>query len=687
MARINDYSDLETLHVAAASQYGSWAAEAARIESIWKGTYGKDSPVEGGGISIVRPSQGRNIMSKLERMLAVRSTLRVSCIPANDTKQEIERAEKRERALRAYLWQHRDARQSDVFRDGTFFNLHRGRGDWLVQYKPDADNMKVRITTPDPLEVYPMWTDDGILYHTSERLLNRYELEAYLEGLSISQREKMEVPDLRRFDPDSNEDISSQFDMFRILEYWDEYCYAWAIETSLVQVVEHNYGFHPLTEARFNHTPLRDQRWASQGVLWPVADDLMQIAKLMAKAASAVELFYYPMLFYKSTTGEFVTHDTRNEGGWESADEDFQPMILNPEPNDEMLNRLMTMFNDNIAQGTITPKVFNTELQNVSGFAVNQILSTVKDDLIDYQDALEWAFSRVCSTVLRIWDKFANEQPDKGWWLPMAGEDTGRKRMELLTADDIDGNYKVEVKIKVDLPQDLVAKATIFNQLYQIDETGRPRMDRQTAFEMSGLIDDVPDWAAAERRREFEYLINTDEQARTMELAELRAKFADVFSEYEKDVERAQRKRQQKEDRRTERDIERGLSDDVVLPGELFDPQHLTQLAMMAERGIMGQDAIRMLEEGSLALGVPGADVQGNEPQGPDDDLLTALFGPDVQVGQQGPDGFTGYGGIDNRASPPAMRGAQPRQSMDRARLEQEDTEDTMQRGALPPRR
>ena len=53
--------------------------------------------------------------------------------------------------------------------------------------------------------------------------------------------------------------------------------------------------------------------------------------------------------------------------------------------------------------------------------------------------------------------------------------------------------------------------------------------------------------------------------------------------------------------------------------------------------------------------------------------------------GQQGPDGMTGYEGMDPSVMPPAMQGAQPRQSVDQDRLRIEQIEEDQRRGALPP--
>jgi len=671
---------------------------ASEVEAIWKGEFGVPSDTAGDGqdLEIVRPSQPGNILAKLHRMLSERSEMKIEVVAANATQQEADRAEKLEKILRAYLWQLEEYTQRSVFDDGIFWLLLRGRAPWVTRlesHDEDPDSPRIRIHAHDPLGVFPVQGPSGFQYWTREVLMFRHELQDYFDSLQPDQLERMTLPDLKKLNEDG-EDEADDWSQYVVVEYWDEDYYAWMVDGQLVECAEHGEGRILLSEARLNETPLNEPRWAAQGVLWRVAEDLKQIAALQMKAVNAVEAFYYPILLYKNASGRIETIDTQFVGEWGEVDETFQPVILNPTANDEMLNQLITMFQQNVNQGTISPVVFAQDLGeiNLSGFGVAQILGSVKDDVADIRASAERAFARVLSTVLRLWEKHAT-QDEPGWSVPVAGLETGRTREELVTAEDIGGNYKVRVNIRIDLPQDVVQMTTIFNQLHQTDPaTGMPRMDWMTSIMVSGLDGVIPDLQGAQKRRKQEWLLIVDEEYRNKVLQTEKALSLPDIEKMDKTIDRMTRRRDRTEQRRVERAIEQGLSADVVIPAEVAsNPQLLHQFASMVEQGMTAQGALDQLAQGGPPLGVPG-----QQSPAPDDTetraLLDQLFGAGTQVapeaGGPGPDGLTGYdNGIPPSVLPAPAQGALPRQQVDVSRLKSEAATEQNARGGLPPAR
>lgn len=677
---IDTESQLDTLAHHAQRLYGAWAGRAAEVEDMWKGEVAEPD-ITDPDIEITRFTKPRIYLEKMERMLAVRGALNISCVPEDTTKKAAEKAERRERALRAFMREHQQITQRNVFRDAVFFDLLRGRGPIQVRYEPEREDLKLRLRAPDPMGVFPVWTDSGIDYVVTIEYMTRLEVEDYFDGLSETQREKMMVPSLRRYDDE--EDISSPEDMFEKVEYWDAGGFAWSVDGHLVQYVELEVDWLAWSEARFLSKPLKDEEYASSSPLGIVLEDLKQWQKLLSKQATAVSAFYYPILVYKTEDGMLATLDSRDVGEFHEVSADFQPIILNPTANDEGLGRLMAAFEENVGQGTLSPIVFNTDLSNVpSGFMVEKVLSTIKDDLADYQKAIEMTFSRVLSTVLRFMEAYADEQEGGGWKLPLLNEATGRNAYAVITAEDIDGNYAVEVELEMALPHDRIQMVTIYNQLLTA------QVDHDTALEISGLAKLVDDRVAMKRRMDWEYLKANDQEVAALYIEKLKADYAPEMAEWERNITSQAKKDARRDQRQAASDIERGLTQDVVLPAEIAsDPAKLHQFAQLVEQGILPEQAVQVvLNDDALTMGQPAP--QGETPDPELQGLLNGLFGGPVQVGEQPaiPDGFTGYdNGIPPSVASAASQGAQPRQVMDQARVEMEGYETDIRRGGLPP--
>lgn len=676
-AAVQDNHHLVTRrHDRASADYNEWRRMCDEVAEVYKGEYDVPKDLDGSTLEVSRPSDGMHILRKMEQMIAIRSEKVWKVYAHSDTDREQRRVDKIERWLRGYMAEHAYITQEDWFRSLAWFALYRGRGGAFTLYEPNADTLKLIISPVDTYDVYPVYGKRGVRYVTTERWMLREDLEDYFAGLPDAQRPEMAG---RVLYPAPEDEADYQF--VRVVQYWDDEIFAWLVDDTLIDVQEHGYGFCPYDEARFNRTPLDEQRWASMGVLAGVMDELKGIASLRSKMMTGTELFYFPILLYRNRSGALVRFDPyAKPGTFQEMDEGFDPIILNPQVNHEALQLLEQSFQNTVGKGTLPEITYVSDVPNVSGFLVSQFLSIIQDALSDMRDGLEMSASRIAGNLLKLAETFADEQDDGMWEVPA---DSGV--VEKLTTDDIDGHYRVRVKVKVALPQDKLQYATIFNQLYQPDPlTGAPRIDIMTALEISGLQDVIEDTSGMVDRVEMERLFNTDEESKGLYVAYMKARHADKLRTMQRDVEKQAKREERREQRQAEREIEKGLSEDVLLPAEIAtNPQQLQQFVALIQQGQTPQIALKMLTEGGgLPMGAPGQPSQ--QPGGDMQALFQELFGQGAQVAQQ-PDGLTGYdNGIAPAALPPAMQGAQPRQSVDQAGLFVEDVEEDQRRGALP---
>lgn len=686
---------LNERHKYGTSLYSEWRDFAKEVERVYKGDFGPSDPASG-SLEIVRPSEGYAITHKFLRMLSLRSHISYESVRQNDTQKEMERCDRIERVVRGYYTEHRFITQRNVHRDAVFFALLRGRGAIQTLYDPSAQ-LKIRQEALDPFEYFPVYGKEGPRWFTTERYMRRMELWDYFAGLTDEQLDNVNLPDIW-YDPDENDDYKTPWDWIPVIEYWDDTWFGWKVQDTLVSVEEHGYGFVPLAEIRLNSTPLDEERWANMALIGAAVEDLKHMATLKSKMATGVEQFYFPRMYYQDVDGNMHVADANTPvGTFGEVSPEFKPIVLNPNVNHEALQLLMSNLQAAIGNTTINPVVFNTDLSNTpSGFSVSQFLSIVKDDLADYVDGIQSGLSVAASHLLQLMYAKADEQEGGKWSFPVEGG-VGRKSMESVTAEDLDGHFRVNVGLRVDLPQDTLQKSAIFNQIFQTDpQTGRPRVDFETAVELSGLDYSIEDIAAMKKRIDYEYLKNVDEETKLLEIARIKAEHQHELDEWRRVIEKADNAQARREEKRVERDIERGLSRDVIVPAEIAaDAMAMYQYASLVEQGMTPDAALQMVLEGGPPMGVPGEQMLGAEAGPPPEEdpelaaLIQSLFGADTQTAPplDLPDGFTGYEGIDPQVLPAPMQGAMPRQQMDQARLAIENNDDLMSRGGLPERR
>ena len=675
------------------SLYPEWRRFALEVERVYKGNFGPKGEDPPGDLEILRPSDGYALVHKFLRMLSIRSTMTYESPRADDTRKATERADRLEQVTRGYYDELRYATQRNLHRDAVFYALLRGKGAIQTIFDPTAQ-LKIRQEALDPFEYFVVPGKEGPRWFTTERYMQRIELWDYFEGLTPRQLKGVNVPALWP-DPDNPDEDRMPWDWLPVIEYWDDEWFGWKVGNHLVATDQHGYGFVPLAEIPFNQTPLSDERWGTMALIGAAVEDLKNLATLRSKMATGVNQFYFPRLYYADPDGGIHVADANTPiGEFGEVAPDFKPIVLNPQVNHEALQLLMGNLQSAVGNTTINPMVFDVDLSGApSGFSVSQFLSIVKDDLADYVDSLQVGLSIAASHLLKMMHAKVGEVPGGRWSFPVRDEKGGRRRLVSVGKDDLEDNFKMLVHVRVDLPQDTLQKSSIFNQLYQDGQDGKPRIDFRTALELSGLEYSIEDIAAMEKRIDWAWARRVDPEIQAAEIARIKAEHAGELDDWGKIVDKEQRKQERREEAREIRNIERGLSEDVIYPQELANPQAVTQIGLMLESGMTLQGAIDTLMNGGLPLGVPGQ--QSAVPEGavadPELQLLISALGkggPGMGNLAGGlPDGFEGYDGLDTAALPPAMQGAQPRRVMDQPRVQVEDEQRNAMRGGLPPRR
>lgn len=680
MREIQDGNTLYEMHRYASQQYGEARSFMREVETVWKGAFNIPAWVSDAQIQITRPADGWILLNKMQKMVGIRSKRRYGMVGHGDSEAELARIDKLERFLRGYEAEHKLITQQDTLRMLGAMTLLRGRGAVQTLYSPQRKAVPVRRKVLDPMEYSPVYGEDGIDWYTIERKYTKWELFDYFRGLPDELKEGMDIP---------REDDSDLFGIgtVRVIEYWDAEQVAWCIAgggaaTHLVQCKPHDYGRVTLREARLGEMPLRDARWATMPFLGANIHDITQKAKLMSKMATAVELFYHGIIYAQSEDGAVVRLNPNEPPGTvQSAPPGSKLTQFLPASDNNTLQLLLNQLQGSINKGTLSDLAFALEVNDASGNAQSMTLNILQDDIADFRDTLERVEGASMGDVLCLHERFA---PTEGWEYPLEKRDGGT-HLETIRAKDIDGHYRATVGIKVDLPQDILQKATIFNQLYQPGPDGKYRIDFDTALEISGLAAIIEDVTGMKRRIKWYNAIQGSQELAALEMARTLAEYRPEIERWKRDVEQDERRIEQRDLKRESKDIERGLSQDVIFPAEIAaNPQKMQEYAGMIAGGMTPQAAVETLMQGGLPLGVPGMPAAPPQDNPENDLILEQLFGKGTQVAPETPDGFTGYGGIDPSVMPPQMLGMMNRQTQDPDRLMVEKMDEQMRRGGLP---
>lgn len=681
---------IDERHNHAAGQWGNYLAHLEEVEDVWRGQFTIKADLDTPELEIKQPSEGRSIIKKMNEMLSIRADKRYNVVRFSNNDQEKKICDRLERFCHAYENELATRTGQDVFAMAGILTLLRGKCGMQTIFEKNAKSPQVRVKLWDPMEYFPVYSDDGIDWFTTEEWMFRWQLVDFFDALSERQTARLlkdggRIPNMRKTKDGEEADLNEQV---RVIQYWNDEWMAWALDGHMVERYKHGYGWMTLREAKINATPFKDKRWSQEAFFGPVVDALKMKAKLTSKIATSVEAFYYPHILARSESGEIeVFNPIAMPGDVQPIGKDGSIEVLNPQSNQGEIRALMDLLNNDIAKGTITDVAWNTEMGSESGFRANLALNLIKDSVADVRHELEKMFGWVAGDVLRMHKKYA---PEGGWEYSIL-EPEGKHRIQKITADDIGDHQRVRVTITPALPQDLLQMATTKAQLTARDPlTGEYFMHPDVADRILGIEDVIGDMTEATNKKELDLLFSQDEEMKMLRLQSLKTKYAGQIREMQKQTEREQKKQQKRDMAAALRDAENGLNEDIVVPSEIAsDPQKMQQYAQLIAQGKLPLQALEAVKSG-MPMGMPGeqsfeGQIPGQEQEIPADvqEVMAQLMGQQPQ-----PDGMTGYdNGINPMVMPSAMQGALPRPALDQDQLFIEQAEEAERRGALPPPR
>jgi hypothetical protein len=677
-------------HLHASKPWEEYLTHIADVEEVWQGQFTIKSDLDTPELEIKQPAEGRAIIKKMNEMLSIRADKRYSVARFTNSEQEQRDCDRLERMCYAYENELFTTTQSDTFALAGTLMLIRGKVGLQTVYERKAHTPKIRIKTWDPAEYFPVYSDDGISWFTTEQWMYRWELIDFFGNLTDKEVEKLaNLPDLTKGRDEDGKEYDIDLDeQVQVLQYWNEDWMAWTVEDTLIQKYEHGYGRMTLREARLSATPFKNKRWSQEPFIGPIVDALKMKASLTSKAANSVEAYYYPYVLVQNENGEVEVFPSQSmvDNPVPMA-KDSQVTILNPHSNQGELKVLIDLLDNDIAKTSVPDPAWSMSSGEESGFSKSLTLNQIKDSVADVRNQAEMCYGLTMGDVLWMHQKYA---PSGGWEYTMVEPD-GKARIQTITAEDIGNHQKVKVKITPALPQDLLQMFTMRDMATKRDPmTGMMLMSPETANDVIGLSDVIGDITQDKERIERDYLLMKDPETQAIYTQSLKVKNSSWIRQMKKEIEQTERKDMRRDVAHTQKAIEQGLTDDIVIPAEvLADPNKLMQMAQLMLQGQTAQMALDAVQQG-MPLGMPGEPVaegmagqpQAQAPVSPETQAFMQQF-----MGGQEPNGFTGYEGVNPEAAPAAMMGAQPRPGLDQAALDIEAAQTLERRGAKQPAR
>ena len=398
-----DAEEVLEQHDAAKSIYSGALQKSKEAQELIENTYEIPADVvDSGTARVSQVVRSRAVLEKFRQMIQV-DTIEFTVMPLGRGDKERSLCSKLERELVGVDQRLKWETKRDHDRDAAWWYVLRGQAIYEVRFKPEYKDTKkfpIRIYTPDPNTIFPVRGMDEIMYYTKE-----YEVT----GRELKRAIKADGKDSAWIEKDN--------DPYCCVEYWDDTYHAMVCKDNeeekgrLLYSKKHGYGFIPLSVGRCMDTPMSSAEWSYNSVISPVVDSLKQVYILMSKVAVGVNFNYYPLILYFSQDGRpIVFNPATNTGA------DLVPMmpgskieVLNPTPNAQILNQLLSFHLSDISLMTIPDISFGSEPQNLqSGFAVSQVMSAVTGAIKDKLPELQRAAGDCRGNVLRLIDQFAS---------------------------------------------------------------------------------------------------------------------------------------------------------------------------------------------------------------------------------------------------------------------------------------
>lgn len=369
---------------------------------------GKDT-ADQEGVEVTNMVMPFSILNRMIQMMGVHAA-EYRVVPLSNTDSEEQACTRIERWLDGFKRRYMKESNRNPDKDAAYWYLLRGRANVEIRFRRDylgKNKLPIDILVDDPATIFPVWGRREILWYTKEYTQYVREL---LPLYKANNKSTAGLPE------DPNEEME-------IVEYMDSEFYSVVVKegaarrgkggnTDLLLISKpHKYGFLPLVEGRCMDTPYSSAEFAYQSVIGPVTEHIKQYYRLMSKMATGVNMFYYPLIFYKSINGKPAIWDPSLPGEPQDMDMTAKYEVLNPTPNQPLIQQLAGMLKSDINEATLPDIAFGGFPTGMhSGFAVSQILSQVQGQIDDKIPNLQLLLGGYRGQLLEIVDKFGMAQ-------------------------------------------------------------------------------------------------------------------------------------------------------------------------------------------------------------------------------------------------------------------------------------
>src|SRR5574341_1808409 len=161
----------KSLHAGALERMSEW-------EKLYKGEYDTPKDIADASLHAYKPMRPRAIVHKMLALLSLRAKMKNQVVPKKDTQEEEAICTRLERYLDGYQWRIQSEKNEAVFRHAVQWGLLRGKTALIAQYVPrfvDSEYFPIRSIAPDPMTVFEVPGENGVMYFVRES--KRYAME------------------------------------------------------------------------------------------------------------------------------------------------------------------------------------------------------------------------------------------------------------------------------------------------------------------------------------------------------------------------------------------------------------------------------------------------------------------------------------------------------------------------------
>jgi len=428
------------------------------LAQVWEKMWGLDAgfkqdwrdAVEKEGREQVTLPDPLNIVNLGKRLIS--SNPRID-VPPRDVDDQAQRTADKLKGFLTAMWQRVNWQQGRiVLDDAIWFSLVRGRVcaevKWVKEDLPkliQKRNFPILIRTLDPFDVGikrgPMYVEYAFHKYRTDRADAR-------------QR----YPRLSIWKQANNDDIQTEDTQVTITDFWWTNPTTGRVWNSILvdeefakKPVETDYPYVPIIEVYGDSAPTKDKTYEGLSILHGLEELWPYKCRLASNLGTAVLWAVWPFIAVQNENGQIVD------------DVQVRPGATVPVPAGTRFDTIKAGVDLNVLQamlGQIDAGVQQTAFPNVmygdsgnmnAGYGINLLSDAAKGRIKSFLEYLELFVTHINELVLALIDEFAGKD-EIGLW----GRQEGTERLYRLTikAEDIDGYYENQVKLRPQLPQD-----------------------------------------------------------------------------------------------------------------------------------------------------------------------------------------------------------------------------------------